>query len=113
MQQAALRPLTGIVVLNEYSNKYSFDMSASFRPLTGIKVLNRTTKNVNIAEKAKVSVPLRGLRFLTNMIGGWEQSRESGGFRPLSGIKVLNSKKYRSNEVYENAVSVPFRGFSA
>ncbi|KXA67408.1 hypothetical protein HMPREF3201_01965 [Megasphaera sp. MJR8396C] len=47
------------------------------------------------------------------MIGGWEQSRESGGFRPLSGIKVLNSKKYRSNEVYENAVSVPFRGFSA
>ncbi|MSA06258.1 hypothetical protein GKG20_10990 [Megasphaera sp. BIOML-A2] len=53
------------MVLNEYSNKYSFDMSASFRPLTGIKVLNRTTKNVNIAEKAKVSVPLRGLRFLT------------------------------------------------
>ena len=78
-----------------------------FRPLAGIMVLISTSLLPQQGLCRKVSVPLRGLWFLSatwyfTIFGSW-----SGSFRPLAGIMVLIRTLYKW--LYE-AVEMAFCG---
>ena len=65
LKKGCFRPLTGIMVLILQRPRPSMKISAScFRPLTGIMVLIQRPKRVQELDEA-VSVPLRGLWFLS------------------------------------------------
>ena len=57
-----------------------------------------------------VSVPLRGLWFLSNKKNHSANALTSPSFRPLAGIMVLIDKQFLLNGVLPLVVSVPLRG---
>ena len=61
----------------------------SFRPLTGIMVLIREVILWKTRKNKSVSVPLRGLWFLSPVDTSDEEDQGEIGFRPLTGIMVL------------------------
>ena len=78
-----------------------------FRPLAGIMVLIRIIQNVNSIFEQRVSVPLRGLWFLSITAQEALQEHIQGSFRPLAGIMVLIRTLYKC--LYE-AVEMAFCG---
>ena len=81
--------------------------TASFRPLAGIMVLIDAFDYFNEALFKDVSVPLRGLWFLSRLGPESEQRRQDHRFRPLAGIMVLIRTLYKC--LYE-AVEMAFCG---
>ena len=62
----SFRPLTGIMVLIDLQNYYKDKVYVRFRPLTGIMVLIDYKALKEEIMKFFVSVPLRGLWFLSS-----------------------------------------------
>ena len=83
------RPLAGIRVLNIFFSFKFGDLPWSFRPLAGIRVLNKESDKCLVEIQRSVSVPLRGLGFLTS--GNPKKLFMIFCFRPLTGIRVLNN----------------------
>ena len=83
------RPLAGIMVLiTLYRLSYN-SLWTGFRPLAGIMVLIWGTEKVKTKVLIDVSVPLRGLWFLS-WRRRWRRHRHhQRRFRPLAGIMVL------------------------
>ena len=66
----SFRPLAGIMVLIRCSPLRWLHLTIGFRPLAGIMVLINKESEENIMKFTKVSVPLRGLWFLSPIDGG-------------------------------------------
>ena len=66
-KRTSFRPLTGIMVLIFAMQATRGKKKISFRPLTGIMVLIKDTYKIINKQTQKVSVPLRGLWFLSTL----------------------------------------------
>ena len=64
-------------------------VTGSFRPLAGIMVLICLLARITLRQLRLVSVPLRGLWFLSSTLRQCNQPHENSSFRPLAGIMVL------------------------
>ena len=84
------RPLAGIMVLIDIVSEYYEEVTSSFRPLAGIMVLIRQAPSRKTYESHLVSVPLRGLWFLSRLRHR-RRPKNHSCFRPLAGIMVLIS----------------------
>ena len=72
----------------ESEKSYPWAVIKCFRPLAGIMVLIKPTTPYKYAIVNKVSVPLRGLWFLS-MVANLTLTTNISSFRPLAGIMVL------------------------
>ena len=131
------RPLTGIMVLiNHDSIRHLQSRKICFRPLAGILVLISQKKSQDTTWPILVSVPLRGLWFLSQSSSpdGYERATEAfpspcgdyGSYHnalnpfvfcviaevsvPLRGLWFLSMLLLLSNQICNLAVSVPLRG---
>ena len=84
-------------------------LTTSFRPLAGIMVLIGHQNLDNRIRVAGVSVPLRGLWFLSVLEGRINGERSPRVSVPLRGLWFL-SFAYSKNNRHEKHVSVPLRG---
>ena len=86
------RPLAGIMVLILQTFFCITTKRRCFRPLAGIMVLIRLPLIDLCRDSSQcVSVPLRGLWFLSLPSHWWDKSIKQESFRPLAGIMVLIS----------------------
>ena len=107
----SFRPLTGIMVLIKCSKWKSPRTSCiCFRPLTGIMVLISSNVAVVRISSMFVSVPLRGLWFLSTIRFPNSFPVHPRSFRPLTGIMVLIWVTYPALRPLVLFVSVPLRG---
>ena len=84
-------PLAGIKVLNDIEQLCEWlSKDESFRPLAGIKVLNFGCQTL-VRKIQIVSVPLRGLRFLTERIALEKAREEEQVSVPLRGLRFLTA----------------------
>ena len=81
-----------------------------FRPLAGIMVLINFINCGNTTREELVSVPLRGLWFLSRCTIMRRLIRTLTSFRPLAGIMVLITWKTWAMVSAVSPVSVPLRG---
>ena len=102
----SFRPLAGIMVLIRQANSLKKRGTLCFRPLAGIMVLIRMSAAGFNKLLHEVSVPLRGLWFLSQSSEPRPLTRVAG-FRPLAGIMVLIRTLYKC--LYE-AVEMAFCG---
>ena len=97
----SFRPLAGIMVLIGGTDSVHEFGACSFRPLAGIMVLINRFKFLKRECEKEVSVPLRGLWFLSFKIQYAHKAYKDMSFRPLAGIMVLIS--YRGNKHVEKS----------
>ena len=110
MYEMGFRPLAGIMVLICFDNLSYAPLHVSFRPLAGIMVLIYTVKKVVDIADGVVSVPLRGLWFLS-----WYEALALAIFAvvvsvPLRGLWFLSKTIFNYQRTNRKAVSVPLRG---
>ena len=86
-------------------------LTARFRPLAGIMVLIYENAKSKLDKEGAVSVPLRGLWFLSKIQWTLLGGKNKTSFRPLAGIMVLINIITKQT-MYRNlkGVSVPLRG---
>ena len=112
MLDISFRPLAGIMVLINIGGKKNTKYNMlSFRPLAGIMVLIRIMmKQVSIDEARKVSVPLRGLWFLSTTRTLRKRWNVWGLFPSPCGDYGSYLGQGIMNHLAETYVSVPLRG---
>ena len=97
--QLGFRPLAGIMVLIVLSTPPAFVLSQDqvSVPLRGLWFLS-DSQDSDMEDAGKiVSVPLRGLWFLSRSHGSGYNSYKLHGFRPLAGIMVLIWSQFYKN----------------
>ena len=106
----SFRPLTGIMVLIDLQNYYKDKVYVRFRPLTGIMVLIFDFLLPFNVCFYNVSVPLRGLWFLSILNCVEIEPGTTGVSVPLRGLWFLSAYVTFKRVVAEDSVSVPLRG---
>ena len=107
---AHFRPLAGIMVLIDMdTDEWRATQNNISVPLRGLWFLSKSAYSKKENGSTKISVPLRGLWFLsTGLATHYYLSYIN--FRPLAGIMVLISSQAFGDGVDEDAISVPLRG---
>ena len=99
-----------VLIANDVIRKWHHNgIGWSFRPLAGIMVLIADAVSASNSSILIVSVPLRGLWFLS-ISSEIESLKYNYRFRPLAGIMVLIRKRCRNKGLKSPKVSVPLRG---